>query len=325
MFRSEDVPAPDRFDRWRELMRRCTVPLELDSDSREDFRASQRLLEFDGISVWPTSFQPVSFRRTPRLIRQEDPEQVNISIPLRGTLFATRGGHGAEYGPRTLCVVDSARPIEVRTRSRQIGIGLDVPKALLPLRGDALDQLSRSTLSGREGFGSLLVTFLTQLARDTSVYRPSDGPRLASIVVDLLSALFTHHLGTGHDLGPETRRRTLLLEIQAFIRRHADDPDLTPAAVAAAHHISASHLHRLFRDEDTTVAATIRRLRLEGARRDLADAARHGARVQDIAARWGFGSHASFTRAFRDAYGLSPRDYRHQAVDGSGARGADGT
>ncbi|MEV7868403.1 helix-turn-helix domain-containing protein [Streptomyces sp. NPDC088124] len=317
VFRSEDVPAADRFDRWRELMRQCTAPLELDSEYRKEFSASQRLLELDGISVWPTRFQPVSFRRTPRLIRQSDPEQVNISIPLRGTLYVTRNGHEMAYGPDALCVVDSSRTIEVRTLAPQTGIGLDVPKALLPLSGNGLEKLSRYRLSGREGFGGLLVAFLTQIARDTAVYRPTDGQRLAAIVVDLLSALFTHHLATDDELGPETRRRALTMEIQAFIRRHVHDPDLTPRAVAVAHHISTSYLHQLFRDQDTTVAAMIRGLRLRGARKDLADPAQSGTTIHDVAARWGFPSHTTFTRAFHSAYGLSPRDFRHERSHGS--------
>ncbi|MFE3740219.1 helix-turn-helix domain-containing protein [Streptomyces sp. NPDC059096] len=317
VFKSEDVPAADRFDRWRELMYQCTAPLELDSDYREEFSASQRLLALDGISVWPTRFQPVSFRRTPRLIRQSDPEQVNISIPLRGTLHANRHGREVAYGPRTLCVVDSSRTIEVRTLAPQVGIGLDVPKALLPLSGNGLEKLSHFPLSGREGFGGLLTSFLAQLARDTSSYRPSDGPRLATVVIDLLSALFTHHLGTEGDLDPESRRRAVTRRIRAFIRDHAKDPDLTPGAVAAAHHISTSYLHRLFQDQDTTVAALIRRVRLEGARQELADPARRGVSIQETAARWGFSGHAAFTRTFRTAYGISPREFRHGGSHGA--------
>ncbi|MFE4453041.1 AraC family transcriptional regulator [Streptomyces sp. NPDC056796] len=314
VFRSKDVPPEDRFDRWRELMRQCTAPLELDSDYRDDFRASQRLLDLDGISVWPTKFQPVRFRRTAKLIRQSDPEQVNISIPFEGTLYAVRDGHEVAYRPYSLCVVDSSREIEVRTTDRQVGIGLDVPKALLPLSGNGLARLSRYQLSGREGFGGLLTSFLGRLAEDSSSYRKQDGVRLARIAVDLLSALFAHHLGTESDLSPDTRRQSLTLSVWDFVQRNAADPDLTPRVVAVAHHISVSHLHRLFRDQGTTAAALIRHTRLEGARRDLTDGSLRDMDVQNIAFRWGFASHSTFTRAFRAAYGRPPRDYRRQGA-----------
>ncbi|WP_127454876.1 helix-turn-helix domain-containing protein [Streptomyces sp. B29(2018)] len=312
VFRSEDVPAGDRFDRWRELMRQCTAPLELDSEYREDFQASQRLLDLDGIVVWPTKFQPVRFRRTAKLIRQSDPEQVNISIPVDGTLYVIRDGHEMAYGPQTLCVVDSSREIEVRTTAHQVGIGFDVPKALLPLSGDGIERLCRYRLSGREGFGALLTSFLSQIAKDTTSYQKTDGGKLAKIAVDLLSALITHHLGTDDVISPDSHRRILAMRVRQFIRQNASNPDLTPRSVAVAHHISVSYLHRIFNDQGITIAAMIRHVKLEGACRDLANPALRNVAVQTIAARWGFASHSTFTRAFRAAYGILPRDYRQQ-------------
>ncbi|MFJ7787050.1 helix-turn-helix domain-containing protein [Streptomyces albidoflavus] len=318
VFRSEDVPVEDRFDRWRELMRQCTAPLELDSEYREDFRASQRLLDLDGIVVWPTKFQPVQFRRTAKLIRQSDPEQVNISIPVDGTLYVIRDGHEMAYGPKSLCVVDSSREIEVRTTACQVGIGLDIPKALLPLAGGGIEKLCRYRLSGREGFGALLTSFLSQVARDAACYQETDGVKLAKIAVDLLSALITHHLETGDIISPDSHRRILAMRVRQFIRENVSDPALTPGLVAAAHHISVSYLHRIFKDQGITIAAMIRHVRLEGACRDLADPVLRNVTIQTISDRWGFASHSTFTRAFHAAYGIAPRDYRQQ--EGMGVR-----
>jgi AraC-like DNA-binding protein len=89
-----------------------------------------------------------------------------------------------------------------------------------------------------------------------------------------------------------------------------------PATIAAAHHIWVSHLHRLFGPRGTTVAAWIRRQRLERARRDLADPALRNVPVHRIAARWGFKGHSSFTRAFRAAYDTAPQDYRRATTGG---------
>ncbi|WP_308429099.1 helix-turn-helix transcriptional regulator [Streptomyces brasiliensis] len=84
--------------------------------------------------------------------------------------------------------------------------------------------------------------------------------------------------------------------------------------MAAAHHISVSYLHRLFQDHETTVSAWIRSQRLERARRDLAEPALRAVPVHRIAARWGFSDHATFTRSFRSAYDIPPKEYRQQHV-----------
>ncbi|MFI2428430.1 helix-turn-helix transcriptional regulator [Streptomyces sp. NPDC018955] len=126
---------------------------------------------------------------------------------------------------------------------------------------------------------------------------------------------FGNGSGDGVDAGAGVPR-TLALQVQSFIQRHLGDPDLTPAAIASAHHISVSHLHRVFKvhSQGATVAGWVRQHRLEQARRDLGDPAQQALPVHEIGARWGFAHHAVFTRAFRAAYGIPPHDHRHQEL-----------
>ncbi|MFF3453191.1 helix-turn-helix domain-containing protein [Streptomyces sp. NPDC002730] len=316
-FRTEDLAGADRFDFWRERIGRTHAPLDLHSEFAADYRAHQRVLELGAVHVWPTTHQALRFRRTPKLIRQSDPEQYHIGIPLHGTNRVTWADQKAVYGPYEIQVFDSSRAFEVNSANGPdlfSGIGIEIPKALLPLPQNRMDRLFAHGMSGREGIGTLLVQFLTQLTVDTSPYLPSDGPRLGTVVVDLLSALFAHALDADRSLPPETRSRTLVLRIRAYVQRNLQDPRLTPRAIAAAHNISTSYLHRLFQTEHETIAAWIRHQRLEHARRDLADPAMCSTTIHAIAARWGFTRAADFTRAFRTAYGMPPRDYRHQAL-----------
>nr|WP_051941308.1 AraC family transcriptional regulator [Phaeacidiphilus oryzae] len=110
-------------------------------------------------------------------------------------------------------------------------------------------------------------------------------------------------------------------DLKAYIRRHLQDPGLTPSRIAAAHYVSRSQLHRLFQQEGTTVAGYIRRLRLEAARRDLGDPAQSGTPIHVIAARWGYPRAADFTRAFRSAYQLPPSAHRSRALRALGRCG----
>ncbi|MEU8783779.1 helix-turn-helix domain-containing protein [Streptomyces sp. NPDC048637] len=318
VFRSEDVPAAERFDYWRELMMQTIAPLELSSDHADNFRASMHLLELGTVHVWPTALQSMRFRRTPKLIRQSDPERLHMSLVTRGTVgIVVQPGQEVTHGPGDLCVVDSSRPFDCHAINGQgpmEGIGLALPKELLALAGKGADKLLGQRLSGREGFGALLAQFLTRITTDTGSFQPSDGPQLGTIVLDLVSALFAHELQAADVLTPESRRRTLTLHIRSFIQQHLADPQLTPRAIAAAHHISVSHLHRLFQEQDMTVAAWIRLQRLERARRDLTAPALRHITIRQIATRWGYTRAADFTRAFRTHYGAPPRDYRNSAL-----------
>jgi AraC-like DNA-binding protein len=115
-------------------------------------------------------------------------------------------------------------------------------------------------------------------------------------------------------LPAETRRPALLRLTHAFIEQRLGDPELAPTTIAAAQFISVRYLHRLFEDEETTVADWIRRRRLERCARGLADPALSAEPVGEIGARWGLTSPAHFSRLFRAAYGASPADYRRRAL-----------
>jgi AraC family transcriptional regulator len=95
--------------------------------------------------------------------------------------------------------------------------------------------------------------------------------------------------------------------VQTFMEGHLDD-SLAIDSLAQLAALSLHHFHRVFRGVvGESVEAHLRRLRLERAARRLrAD----DARISDLAAEAGYRSHAAFTRAFFEHFGLSPSDYR---------------
>ncbi|MFD9438825.1 AraC family transcriptional regulator [Streptomyces sp. NPDC060006] len=322
VFRSDDVPVEDRFDYWCQLVHQAVAPSHITSDYAADFWAEQHMMKLGPVMVWPVSVLPTRFRRTEKLVRQSDPDMYHLSLVLGGGLGVEHIGRTDLYGPRDLWVTDTAKPYEVRppdgARRPVKGVGVDFPKALMPVSPNRVRELLGRRLSGREATGALLTSFLTGLERESGSLRPADAPRLGVVLVDLLSAWFAQVLDAEDALSPETRHQTMVARIRAFVRQNLHDPDLTPPVIAAAHHISVSYLHRLFKDhaqgEGETVAAWVRTQRLEGARRDLADPALRTTPIHAVAARWGLPRASDFTRAFRTVYGLTPKEYRLQSL-----------
>ncbi|WP_223624974.1 AraC family transcriptional regulator [Microbacterium sp. EST19A] len=98
---------------------------------------------------------------------------------------------------------------------------------------------------------------------------------------------------------PLTVRRAL-----AYIEENAHLP-ITVDDVASASFISTRGLQYAFRRAlDMTPTEALRRVRLDGAHRDLERG--DGASVRVIARRWGFSHPSRFTSAYRDAYGGTP-------------------
>jgi AraC family transcriptional regulator len=105
--------------------------------------------------------------------------------------------------------------------------------------------------------------------------------------------------------------RARIDRVLAHLAAHLD-ADLSLAELARIAHFSPYHFHRMFRAmTGESVAAVVRRLRLETAGRALRE--RDGS-VTDVALAAGYGSPEAFTRAFQQAFGAAPSDYRRAVV-----------
>ncbi|GAA3098360.1 helix-turn-helix domain-containing protein [Streptosporangium carneum] len=315
VFRSQDMPAADRFAWWHEMTTQSLVPTLMRSDNEAEFPASLRLVDLGLARLTQLSYPPLRSRRTPLLIRRSDPEIYSLSLTLRGTMALDHCGRHAVATPQDLLLYDSSHPFHARTTTGGTdnveGIILQIPRALLPLPTDKLTRLTATRLTAAQGISVLLASHLTALARHAADYAPADAARLSAITVDLFAAVCAHHLEVEAALPPETHRQVLQTRIHAFIQQHLGDPGLRADTIAASHQISVRYLYRLFEDQGLSVASWIRQRRLERCRRDLADSALHLRPIHAIATRWGFPNAAQFSRAFRATYGISPTDYRH--------------
>lgn len=315
VFRSEDLPARERLAALDGIWVDSAHPMHAASDTPQELRATLRMLELAAVNVAEVTLSSCQVLRTPRLIRRADPELCSVIVPVAGTLVLSQAGRETVLDAQHLALYDSSQPFRIQFAADGAAaraVRAHIPRALLGCRlpSDGLGRLLARPLPARTGFGGLLARFLADLSADAAGYRPHDLPRLGLLAQDLLTSVVAHHLDADDPLPDGPRHRTLLLSIETFIRQHLGDPQLSPETVAAAHHVSTSHLHRLFRTRETTVAAWIRQQRLEHARRDLTDPALRDVPIHQIAARWGFKDHATFTRAFRSAYGAAPKDYR---------------
>lgn len=314
------LPLPERLDYWYDQISRVLAPVEVTSNDPEGFRAEMRSAAFGPVHVSSLVVSSCESQRTPQLIRQSDPDLVQLVLALRGHNIVEQDRRDALLRPLDLILYHTSRPFRVQTvaeRGTATGIMVVFPRALLPVQPYKLKQVTVRSLSGHAGIGLLLSSFLTGLTANTNQYRISDLSRLGTLLIDLLTTLLAHELETDTSLPFENHERILLLRIHAFVQQHLIEPGLSPGMIAIAHNISRRSLHRLFASQNSTVAELIRTLRLERCRRDLADPAMHKRSIHVIAARWGFPNAAHFTRTFRAAYGLTPQDYRrvHQSPE----------
>jgi AraC-like DNA-binding protein len=312
VIRAEDEPVPTRLAYLRYAVRDTIVPFDVWVDAEPDF-SSQIVAGTAGpLRLTTVAGPPLEAARTPRLIRRSDPELLKIDVQTRGRSVFEQDDREAVLRPGDLTLVNLSRPCHLAAAGdpdHEI-IAVQFPRTLLPLPERELARLTAVRLSGRDGVGGLVSSLAVHLNEHLDDYDPADRARLSTALTDLLVVGLARLVDRSSGAPPESHRRALLLRIRAFIEQRLDDPDLAPALVAAANHVSVRYLHKLFETEETTVASWIRRRRLERCRCDLLDPALQGRPVSAIGARWGLIDAQHFTRMFRAAYGLPPGEYR---------------
>ena len=95
--------------------------------------------------------------------------------------------------------------------------------------------------------------------------------------------------------------------VMRYIREHINEP-LNRESLAAVAGFSVPHFHRVFSAHvGESAASYVRRLRLERAGRKL----RLGAvDITEVALAAGYDTHAAFSKAFKQQFGLSPSQFR---------------
>ena len=303
-----EVPPGERFDLWADATPRVFEPLAVRPRGDTPFEGRVARHPLGPLTLYRLRADPSRVTRTRAMIGASDPEWVQVSLLLAGR-----------------CVVeqDGRRSVLSRGRLRQLGVVAPLrrrrphaarpPRHVLP-RAAAARQPDRAGGPPRRspGHRARARSCAATCARCSPTWgrRRLRHPGLADGLLELVGALYD---GTAVVPRAPDALRTL---VRGHIDEHLGDPTLDPESIAAAHFISRRHLDRLFADGERTVAETIRDRRLERCRRDLEDPRRAGDSVLDIAMRWGFVSPAHFSRAFRAAYGISPRELRQRAPGG---------
>jgi AraC-like DNA-binding protein len=311
------VPRKDRLEWWAHMCAHDIVPTALSTAHVDDFHGRARSVDLTGVRVAEFTSSPITGRRTPAHIRRHDPEYYQLFLVHDSPIRLQQRRNDALLEAGDIALFDSSSPfttdlLDVGRLARMTF--LFIPADALPLPRHEVERLLAHKLPARTGTGAMLARYLTSLLKHAAGCDPAQLPRLGTIGVDLAAVFLSDHLGAARRLPAESRQRVLTARIDAFIDHRLADPELGPVSIAAHHHISVRTLHVLFEPRPETVSATIRRRRLERCHADLADPRLRDRPIGEIGLGWGFKNAAEFSRAFRTAYGLSPRDHRRQAL-----------
>ena len=316
-FSSDQIAPRDRRAFWKEAIFDAIANVDLAFRDDDAFRGELRwrgytLGERERVTFTSVAATPQSARRGAVQVGREKEAFIGVTFHNRGTAAVEQGGRGGMLQPGDIWLLDGTQRsfIDLREPFDQVLFRIPYERLapLLPRGGHWRGQV----LPRSSPFCAVLNAHVGALGAALEQLGPASRDALLENTINLIALAFTDEIKrfAGDD---STVRRALAMRAMTFIENRLADPRLSAAAVAAALGVSTGYLQHVFQAAGTTVGAHVRRRRLERCRDDLADPLRAREQIAEIAMRWGFGDMPHFSRAFRERFGLSPREYRAQA------------
>ncbi|MGJ9424557.1 helix-turn-helix domain-containing protein [Nesterenkonia halotolerans] len=309
-----DPLAPgERFEAWHHAVSTAFVPLDASTEHPSQFHGSLTGLALGSLSVAGVGGDAVTVRRSRQAIAAGDPGVFKFALQVQGSSLTRQDGREALLSPGDLVIYDTRRPYDLVFDGAYRMFVVQIAVEHLGLSAEQARDVVAQRIPGSAGLGALTSSLLGSLDDQLQKGEMAPDPRAASAVLQLVQATLLSRFRPAADV---PTRDVVYLEAVKYIDDRLGDPGLGVEAVARALHVSMRYLQGVFAQEGTTPSEWIRRRRLERCRLELGDPAHAHRSVSAVAARWGYPEASSFSRAFKNAYGVSPGAFRRQIVGG---------
>lgn len=308
-FTTNAYPREQRRDAWRFALQRLSITLEqvLDDPYGElvHFRSGQGIdfIRLTGTAQgWALDFS-------------EEPGGLWLTLMIDGSARVTTATGESELVDGDLLAGRSEAVARFVSAGDNRILIVRLPPAIITARLKAPLPDHPRRIAAEAGAGRVFAGMLRSLA-DTIMDMTTDHARPVELALPefLLSALLDN--APPKAMGGAAGMRAGLLErIFQTIEMRLADPNLNYQQIATEHGISPRYLQKLFESIDDSFGHYVKVRRLERCRLDLRSPLHVQKSISDILFQWGFNDSASFSRAFREQYGVSPREYRKGVGD----------
>ncbi|KFG72655.1 AraC family transcriptional regulator [Streptomyces mutabilis] len=310
MLNASVVAPPEREDAIRRALWESFSRVDIDHHtSQVDIAARMALGTVGPMKVCSAQGTPVSLRRTQRLASEDHEPAVFLGLQVTGTNLVGQHGRQCLVGPGSLVVFESTAPYTLRFEQSFGYLSLRIPREALALPERMLRKVAAVTLGPGNPTAPLAFTYFSQLAASEELRAGTYAESVVGPSVELLRAVVTSQLGDTAPAGAASDE-LLGLRITQYVRAHLADSGLSAPRIAAAHGISVRHLYNVLSRSGISLGDWIRSRRLAECRQELAGPYGRVHTIAGIGRRWGFMDATHFSKAFKQAYGMSPRVWR---------------
>ena len=278
----------------------------------DDFRMSSRTLLLGSAVLVDLTITPVIFEHSASLVARAGVDHLMLTMYLAGECAFTAGRRIIAARPGDIFVVDYSEPNFSRSSSDDGSthvVNLILPRARLAPLLAAPNAVQGAVILRETAAGRLVREHMLALNDATSGLTPSE----IELRLTQLAHLVAQSLGPADADDPGVARQALLSSIKRHVEQQLVMPGVGVDYLCDRFGLSRSALYRLFEPEGG-LAAYIQQRQLIRAYAQLAAPEIRHRRIIEIALENHFASDATFARAFRRQFGVTPREVRALAA-----------
>lgn len=307
-----ELPAHTRFSNLQDMLNEIYMPAVPYAMRRSSINGSFRMRSLGRCTLFEVTADGHGIKRDRREINTTEGEFYSVKYLRHGCGEFEQAGRRVKIRSGDISILDTCFPYRLEFENSFSISSFLIPRNLLNQHLANSRTAVGGIIPADSCFNPMLrahMNALTELGNgNNEIYYATLNDTLCSLIsISLDQAnrkLETNRQGANH------------LRYQAvteYVKQNLSDPDLSPASVAQACGISVRYLHKLFEPYGTTFCRWLLKQRLERCREQIVDPRFADRKLSLIPYDWGFNNLSHFIRAFRQEYGLSPRDYRKQA------------
>ncbi|WP_248760947.1 helix-turn-helix domain-containing protein [Pseudarthrobacter sp. SSS035] len=264
--------------------------------------------ELGHVGIYGISGTPQQLVRSPRAVRQSPTDVLKVCAMRRGRCIIEQSGRELTVAPGEFGLYDTAVPYRLTFQGAWQCEVMTAPSKSLGAPRAAVDEARSHPWSATTGVGTVLAQFISAC---TSMTVPASGARnhLATAGEALLASVVLQD----YEPGSEDMAEFLRHEIESYVDRNLQDPNLGLKQVASSHHVSVRTAQRLFIGSGIGLTGLIRKRRLQAVRRDLAAQRTAHLTIAEVAARWCIHDAQWLAKAFKSEFGMAPSEFRRSS------------
>lgn len=242
-----------------------------------------------------------SMERTTLNVNSDNCDGIAVYFSINGPCKLSNKYLSETYSPETPYLLDGRQPFIRQAGDGTEIFGLFFHRARLEgvLPTPEMHVLRKSKPSA---WNAALSASLNTLARNGEEYLTDRAVEQVLHLIGLTYDSPDHQVQRSH--------RQTLIRIRQAMREQLYNAGLTPTLLASQFNISLRTFYALFANAQSSYGQELLSMRLEKAREMLESPNYTGYTVQSIAYLTGFVSPSHFGQRFRQAFGLTPRNYR---------------